>query len=171
MSVVGSASVLAVHERRKLQLALHEQQRDSRVREAHGVLERRQRVRRIDAAREARQTRNLARRLGISAEEIVDIRRRFRDLDEDGSGELDLREVEQLCRTSGRFKGLSRDELQQLITKTIVIGVVAPVLAAVALSQKLSASSTDTTKFQLWQAKYTGGQEGKDCKLLAKKRE
>jgi hypothetical protein len=44
------------------------------------------------------------------------------------------------------------NELQQLITKTIVIGVgvVAPVLAAVALSQKLSASSTDTTKFQLW---------------------
>lgn len=117
MSVVGSASVLAVHERRKLQLALHEQQRDSRVREAHGVLERRQRVRRIDAAREARQTRNLARRLGISAEEIVDIRRRFRDLDEDGSGELDLREVEQLCRTSGRFQGLSRDELQQLINE------------------------------------------------------
>ena len=42
------------------------------------------------------------------------------------------------------------NKLQQLITKTIVIGVVAPVLAAVALSQKLSASPTDTTKFQLW---------------------
>lgn len=42
------------------------------------------------------------------------------------------------------------NELQQLVTKTIVIGVVAPVLAAVVLSQKLSESSTDTTKFQLW---------------------
>ena len=39
------------------------------------------------------------------------------------------------------------NELQQLLTKTLVIGVVAPVLAAVALSQKLSASSTATTKF------------------------
>ena len=63
------------------------------------------------------------------------------------------------------------NELQQLITRTIIIDVVAPVLAAVALSQKLSTFSTDTTKFQLWQAKYTGGQDGGDCKLIAKKRE
>ena len=48
------------------------------------------------------------------------------------------------------FDQSKHNELQQLITKTTVIGVVASVLAAVALSQKLSASSTDTTKFQLW---------------------
>ena len=38
------------------------------------------------------------------------------------------------------------NELQQLLTKTLVIGVVTPVLAAVVLSQKLSASSTDSSK-------------------------
>lgn len=55
------------------------------------------------------------------------------------------------CAIKGFHYGQSKhNALQQLITKTIVIGVVAPVLAAVALSQKLSASSTDTTKFQLW---------------------
>ena len=42
------------------------------------------------------------------------------------------------------------NEPQQLVTNTIVITVVAPVLAAVVLSQKLSASSTEPTKFQLW---------------------
>jgi hypothetical protein len=42
------------------------------------------------------------------------------------------------------------NKLQQLVTKTIVIGVVTPVLAAVSLSQKLSSSPTDTTKFKLW---------------------
>ena len=40
--------------------------------------------------------------------------------------------------------------LRQLITNAVVIGAVAPVLAAVALSQKLSSSPTDATKFQLW---------------------
>jgi hypothetical protein len=42
------------------------------------------------------------------------------------------------------------NKLQQLLTKTIAIGVVTPVLAAVSLSQKLSSSPTDTTKFKLW---------------------
>ena len=42
------------------------------------------------------------------------------------------------------------NEPQQLVTNTIFIAVVAPMLAAIVLSQKLSASSTDTTKFQLW---------------------
>lgn len=42
------------------------------------------------------------------------------------------------------------DELQELVTQTIVIGVVEPVLGAVALSQKLSPAPTDTTRFQLW---------------------
>ena len=42
------------------------------------------------------------------------------------------------------------NEPQQLVTNTSFIAVVAPVLAAVVLSQKLSESSTDTTKFQLW---------------------
>lgn len=48
------------------------------------------------------------------------------------------------------YKDSKNNQLRQLITKTVVIGVVAPVLAAVALSHKLSQSSTDTTKFQLW---------------------
>ena len=45
---------------------------------------------------------------------------------------------------------LKNNPLRQLITNAVVIGAVAPVLAAVALSQKLSSSPTDTTKFQLW---------------------
>ena len=40
--------------------------------------------------------------------------------------------------------------LRQLITQTVVIGVVVPILAAVTLSQKLSPSTPDTTKFRLW---------------------
>ena len=40
-------------------------------------------------------------------------------------------------------------ELQELVTQTIVIGVVESVLGAVALSQKLSPPPTDTTRFQL----------------------
>lgn len=47
----------------------------------------------------------------------------------------------------GRTK---KNPFRQLITTTFVIGVVAPVLTAVTLSQKLSSLSTDTTKFQLW---------------------
>ena len=47
----------------------------------------------------------------------------------------------------GRSKN---NPLRQFITNAVVIGVVAPVLAAVALSQKLSSSPTDTTQFQLW---------------------
>ena len=43
-----------------------------------------------------------------------------------------------------------KNPIKQLITTTFVIGVVAPVLIAVTLSQKLSSSPTDTTKFQLW---------------------
>ncbi len=39
---------------------------------------------------------------------------------------------------------------RQLITYIVVIGVIAPVLAAVAQSQKLFSSPTDTTKYQLW---------------------
>ena len=45
----------------------------------------------------------------------------------------------------GQFKN---NKLQQLLTKTIAIGVVVPVLAAVTLSQKLSPTPSDTTKFQ-----------------------
>ena len=40
--------------------------------------------------------------------------------------------------------------LRQLITKTVVIGVVVPILAAVTLSQKLSPSTPNTTQFSLW---------------------
>ena len=47
----------------------------------------------------------------------------------------------------GRSKN---NPLRQLITNAVVIGAVAPVLAAVALSQELSSSPTGTTKFQLW---------------------
>ncbi len=43
-----------------------------------------------------------------------------------------------------------KNPLRQLMAKSVVIGVVAPLLAAVALSQKLSSSPTDPTKFQLW---------------------
>ena len=43
-----------------------------------------------------------------------------------------------------------KNPVNQLITTTFVIGVVAPVLIAITLSQKLSSSPTDTTKFQLW---------------------
>ena len=43
-----------------------------------------------------------------------------------------------------------KNPLRQLMAKSVAIGVVAPLLAAVALSQKLSSSPTDPTKFQLW---------------------
>ncbi|QNI89081.1 hypothetical protein SynROS8604_02452 [Synechococcus sp. ROS8604] len=42
------------------------------------------------------------------------------------------------------------NQLRQLIASTIVIGVIAPVLTAVSLSQKLSPSPTETKNFQLW---------------------
>ena len=42
------------------------------------------------------------------------------------------------------------NKLRQLFDKTVVKGVVTPVLAAVALSYKLFQSSTHTDKFQLW---------------------
>ena len=48
------------------------------------------------------------------------------------------------------YDNYKNNQLRQLIAKTVFIGVVAPVLEAVALSHKLSHSSTDTTKFQLW---------------------
>ncbi len=55
------------------------------------------------------------------------------------------------CALKAFHYGNSKNNpLRQLITKTVVIGVIAPVLAAVTLSQKLSSSATDTTKFQLW---------------------
>ena len=38
--------------------------------------------------------------------------------------------------------------LRQLITNTVINGVVAPILAAVALSQKLSSSPENTTKLK-----------------------
>ncbi len=53
------------------------------------------------------------------------------------------------------LNGLHHDHIQsnpllQFTNNTVVIGVVASILAAVALSEKLSSSPTDTTKFQLW---------------------
>ena len=45
----------------------------------------------------------------------------------------------------GQFKN---NKLQQLLTKTITIGVVVPVLAEITFSQKLSPTPSDTTKFQ-----------------------
>jgi hypothetical protein len=51
----------------------------------------------------------------------------------------------------GFHRGQSKNnKLQQLLTKTIAIGMVVPVLGAVALSQKLSPTPSDTTKFKLW---------------------
>ena len=64
----------------------------------------------------------------------------------------------------------TNNSLQQLMTKTIVIGVVTPVLAAVSLSQKLSPSTSDTTNLKLWQGIILVAKRAY-CKSFAEKRE
>ena len=97
--VLGSMGVLSKAEQNKLQLQLHWNRETSRVRDAAGLQARRRRVQLLQQAAELKKTRMKARELGLPTDEVLRLRKVFQNVDDDNSGEIDLKELHQLCQT------------------------------------------------------------------------
>ena len=115
--VLGSSSLLTKAEQKKLQLQLHHNRQNSRVKDADGFQQRRKKVLLLKTVKELRQTAAKARELGLRTEEVTRLRKVFNGVDGDQSEEINLEELHQLCQTiqNGRLSHLTKWELQQFM--------------------------------------------------------